>query len=40
MLKVFLMGKKEGWMTKKMGSEEETGRRGEVHGEGVREGRM
>lgn len=28
MLKVFLMGKKEGWMTKKMGSEEETGRRG------------
>lgn len=25
MLKVFLMGKKEGWMTKKMGSEEETG---------------
>lgn len=32
MLKVFLMGKTKGWMTKKMGSEEETGRRGKVQG--------
>lgn len=39
MLKVFLMGKKEGWMTKKMGSEEETGEERKGAGWGCERGK-